>query len=281
MRSIPHPIPYQGSKRLLAGAILSFAPRNYARLLEPFAGSAAVTLAAVTKGTAKHYLLADRLEALVHLWKEILLTPDSVAENYERLWKAQDGRSAEHYLEVRQQFNRTKDPVCLLYLLTRCVKNAVRFNSDGDFNQSPDHRRKGMRPHRMRTHIRAAAALLSGRAEVRCADFEETIKEANRNDLLYLDPPYQGISRKDRRYYEQVDMDCLVTQLDRLNSRGISYMLSYDGRCGDKVYGQPLPRELGLKTVSIEVGVSAQSTLSGRREVTVESLYLSPAFGPL
>jgi len=36
---IPHPIPYQGSKRNLASQILRFFPDEINRLVEPFAGS--------------------------------------------------------------------------------------------------------------------------------------------------------------------------------------------------------------------------------------------------
>jgi site-specific DNA-adenine methylase len=42
---IPHPIPYQGSKRNLASEILRFFPANIVRLIEPFAGSAAISIA--------------------------------------------------------------------------------------------------------------------------------------------------------------------------------------------------------------------------------------------
>jgi DNA adenine methylase len=282
MLSIPHPIPYQGSKRLLARVILSFAPRRFFRLIEPFAGSAAVTLAAASRDTAQHYVIGDGLEPLVNLWKEILNSPESIASNYDFIWRAQEGRSAEHYLEMRDRFNQRGEPAYLLYLLARCVKNSVRFNRGGQFNQSADHRRKGMHPVRMRNNIRAAAALLSGRTEVRCADFSETIDDAHNEDLIYLDPPYQGVSKsRDPRYYKQVTLENLATQLERLNARDICYLLSYDGSCGEKSYGTPLPAELGLKRVSIEVGVSAQSTLAGRRERTVESLYLSPAFAKI
>ena len=50
---IPHPIPYQGSKRNLANQILKFFPKNIPRLVEPFAGSAAISIAAA------YYFKAD------------------------------------------------------------------------------------------------------------------------------------------------------------------------------------------------------------------------------
>jgi len=70
---IPHPIPYQGSKRLLAPAILSFVPKNrFKRLIEPFAGSAAVTLAAAHNQMFEEYVIADLLKPLTGIWQEIL-----------------------------------------------------------------------------------------------------------------------------------------------------------------------------------------------------------------
>jgi DNA adenine methylase len=68
MRS-PHPIPYQGSKRLLAPAILACFPKNPIRLLEPFAGAAAVSIAAVLKGRADRIVLNDINEPLMRLWE--------------------------------------------------------------------------------------------------------------------------------------------------------------------------------------------------------------------
>ncbi|MDR3323915.1 MAG: DNA adenine methylase, partial [Zoogloeaceae bacterium] len=42
---IPQPFQYQGSKRALAARILRYLPSGTARLVEPFAGSAALSIA--------------------------------------------------------------------------------------------------------------------------------------------------------------------------------------------------------------------------------------------
>jgi hypothetical protein len=57
----------------------------------------------------------------------------------------------------------------------------------------------------------------------------------------------------------------------------MSYLVSYDGRTGGKTHGRRLPPSLGLQLVELDAGRSSQSTLLGRAEKTVESLYLSPA----
>lgn len=276
----PHPIPYQGSKRRLAAAILGHAPRRVRRLIEPFAGSAAVSLAAARRDLAARYCIADRLGALAELWRAILDRPGATADGYERLWRAQRADPAAHYQAVRARFNRTGDPIALLYLLARCVKNAVRFNGSGHFNQAADHRRAGMRPERMRREIAGASSLLARRADVVSADYAELLADATARDLVYLDPPYQGVSRtRDPRYVAPLDLERFVAELDRLNRRGVPFLVSFDGSSGDRTYGSPLPAELGLRRVLLPAGRSSQGTLVGRVAETVESLYLSPALG--
>ncbi|HEY8145557.1 MAG TPA: DNA adenine methylase [Kofleriaceae bacterium] len=277
MTAAPHPIPYQGSKRRLAAAILRHAPPAR-RLVEPFAGSAAITLAAAAHGAASRFLLADRLAPLAALWRAILEDPAATARRYRRLWQGQERDPAGHFASARDRFNRTGDPVLLLYLLARCVKNAIRFNGEGAFNQAADHRRRGMHPDRMARHMARAAELLAGRTEVQAADYVDVLADAGASDLVYLDPPYQGVSGgRDPRYVAGVDLPRLVDQLEELNRRQVRYLLSFDGRTGEKHYGVPLPRALGLRRVELAAGRSSQATLSGRVADTVESLYLSPA----
>ncbi len=278
--SIPHPIPYQGSKRRLAKLILSYAPKPVARLFEPFAGSAAMTLAASARNVAQAYVIGDSLEPLAELWKAIITEPAKLADEYEDVWKAQLKHPSEHYLEVRSEYNKTRQPVHLLYLMARCVKNAVRFNAYGEFNQSADHRRKGMNPHKMRQQIRGAGRLLARRCRVECADYQVLLDEATDKDLVYMDPPYQGVSGvRDPRYHEQLDLGRLIENLERLNSRGVPFLLSFDGSLGTKEYGRELPKSLNLTRVLVNTGRSSQATLNGEAHDTVESVYLSPGLG--
>ena len=169
---IPHPIPYQGSKRRLASVILQLAPKKVETLFEPFAGSAAITLAAAARKMANRYVIGDSLEALVGIWKTILEEPENLADEYERIWRAQQEDPPTHYLMVRDEYNRSRNNAAqLLYLLARCVKNAVRFNGAGEFNQSADHRRTGMNPGKMRTQIQVACKLLAGRTTAVATDY--------------------------------------------------------------------------------------------------------------
>jgi DNA adenine methylase len=278
LMGVPHPIPYQGSKRNLASAILSYVPTKVAALIEPFAGSAAVTLAAAARGLAERYVINDLNEPLVGLWLAIIESPEKLARQYETLWRAQHENRRRYYGEVRDDFNRTGRPDCLLYLLARCVKASVRYNADGEFNQSPDNRRMGALPETMRAHILGASHLLQGRTKCLSLGYRDVLAQATPDDLIYMDPPYQGVcGERDPRYLQGVLYDEFVEVLESLNYRNIKYLVSYDGRTGGRVHGRKLPERLQLRLIELDAGRSSQATLLGRAEVTVESLYLSPA----
>ncbi len=229
--SVPHPIPYQGSKRRLAPAILSHIPANrYTRLVEPFAGSAAVTLAAASRTKFSSYVIGDALEPLIRLWKIVIDSPREAADEYETLWLRERQKPIDAYYEIRSEFNVDHNPSKLLYLLARCVKNAVRFNPSGEFNQSPDKRRTGTRPQLMKAELFAAHRLLAGKCQAVHTDFLPLFLSAQEGDLFYLDPPYQGTSEgRDQRYIAGVSRDRMIEGLTILNEKSIPFILSYDG----------------------------------------------------
>lgn len=274
---LPHPIPYQGSKRNLASMILAVIEgRRFHRFYEPFAGSAAMTVAASHAKIADTFILGDSLAPLMNIWDQILTAPHTLANTYEKIWESQLDDDEKYYYRIRDEFNQSHDPARLLYLLARCVKNAPRFNQQGQFNQSVDKRRLGMRPDKMRHEILAASTLLASRATAIYADFEATLNDANGADLVYLDPPYEGTTTGDnKRYHQGLGRERLIAALESLNRRGVPFLLSYDGQCGEKVYGSELPASLHLTRLELNAGRSSQATLNGREEVTIESLYVS------
>jgi len=275
---LPHPIPYQGSKRGIAQYILPFVPPQTATLIEPFAGSAAVSIAAASAGKAACFHLNDINWPLMTLWHEIVNDPRSIAEAYENLWNEQYGKGREYYDQVRAEFNRTHKPAYLLYLLARCVKAAIRYNPRGEFNQSPDNRRLGRRPTNMSNDIYAVSKLFKGRTIITSGDYRDTLSLATKRDLVYMDPPYQGVSNgRDQRYYRGVQFSEFVTALSELNRQGIAFILSYDGRTGNKSFGAELPSELELTRFEVDAGPSSQATLLGAKDRTFESIYISPA----
>jgi DNA adenine methylase len=276
--NVPHPFPYQGSKRGIAKYILPYFPSDVQCLIEPFCGAGAVSIAAAAHGLAKQFALNDLNKPLMDLWSEILERPRVLCDEYEKQWLEQFPDQKTYFFKVRNEFNKRHDPYQLLYLLARIVKGSVRYSSDGQFNQSADNRRSGMRPDTMRQNIFGVSALLSKKTIITAVDFRKTVKIAKKNDLIYMDPPYQGTSfTRDHRYFNGLSYEEFAEALSLMNELNLSYIISYDGITGEKAHGKLLPTSLNLKYLKIYAGRSSQATLLGNNYETIESLYLSPS----
>ncbi|HUW05772.1 MAG TPA: DNA adenine methylase [Williamwhitmania sp.] len=273
---IPHPIPYQGSKRNLAADILRFFPQKIDRLIEPFAGSAAITIASAYYFKANKFIVNDINEPLINLWEKIVNEPQTIIRDYHHIWNNQLGNEEDFYYQIRDSFNQTKEPKYLLFLLAKCVKAAVRYNAEGNFNQSPDKRRKGRLPENMRFDILNVSNLLKDKVTFHSVDYEKILDMATENDLVYMDPPYQGTAKNGGfRYMEDLNHENFVISLYKLNKRNIPFILSYDGRTDNKTYGEELPKELNLHKIEIDAGRSSIATLHSRNERTYEAVYIS------
>lgn len=99
------PFLYQGSKRKLAPDIVALIPEGARRLVEPFAGSAAVSLRALAEGRVGQAWLNDANAPLMALWEVAINRPDELAECYTQLWHAQLGDRRAFYDRVRDRFS--------------------------------------------------------------------------------------------------------------------------------------------------------------------------------
>ena len=274
---IPHPIPYQGSKRNLAQYIMRYFPGQFDRLIEPFAGSAAISIAAAYYACANRFIINDINRPLIALLNMIINRPEEIARKYENIWQTQFQDQKKHYYNyIRQKFNRNQKPEYLLFLLAKCVKAAVRYNTDGDFNQSQDNRRFGRNPSMMRKDIYAVSCLLKNKTSLYAMHYSDIFQMITTEDLVYMDPPYQGTGLNGGfNYAGIVEYTKFIDDLAYLQQKNISFILSYDGKTGQKSYGQPLPSSLRLTKIEIAAGRSSQATLLNRKEITYESIFLS------
>lgn len=279
-KAIPHIVQYQGSKRKLAPEIIKFLPQRFGRFIEPFAGMASMSIAVASENRCNKFIINDINSPLVTLLHDAIENPESLYKNYSDIWEEQflypEG-SEGHFYHIREQFNNGKyDAQYILYLIARCVKGSVRYGSSGNFNQSPDKRRNGTNPLTLLKNICAISSLLKGKCTFSSLDYKDVLKEAKIGDIIYMDPPYQGVcTGRDTRYLSGIDFKDFIVSLKDLNNRGIDYLISYDGLCGNKSYGEELPESLGLQKIMLNAGISTQSIFNGSPSQTVESLYIS------
>lgn len=284
MSAVPHLVQYQGSKRLIAEDIIKYIPEDTVRLIEPFSGTCAVSILAAQRRKCSSFWLNDINGPLIHLIEECVNNPQGLSDEYSVVWNGQflDGQNnIDYFYKIRDEFNSgARDAARMLFLLARVVKGAVRYNSQGEMNQSCDKRRCGTKPTVIQNNAHSISRLLKGKASFTCFDYRDVLKMAMPGDLVYMDPPYQGTSNKDNtrdnRYIQGVDFDEFVEALADLKERNVDFIVSYDGMTGDRRIGYLLPDDLCLTHIYVNAGLSAQALLNGKKEITYESLYLSP-----
>lgn len=283
---IPHIVQYQGSKRKLAPQILQYMPERFDRLIEPFSGMAAISIATAMEHRAGSYVINDLNKTLVEILREAIENPAQLVTDYRTVWNEQFSygeNHVEHFYVVRDRFNcGQKKPANLLYLIARCVKGAVRYGGNGNFNQSPDKRRHGTNPDTLEQNVCAISKLLKGKTSFFSLDYHDIFEMAQPGDLVYMDPPYQGVTNvRDNRYFSGVPFDEFAEAINILNSKKVDYLISYDGICGGKEYGEDLPESLGCKKIMLNAGLSSQALLLGKKSTTYEALYVSESLIPL
>ncbi len=284
-RKVPHMVQYQGSKRLLAPQILQYMPTKFNRLIEPFAGMAAISLATAYEKRTEKFHINDINAPLVSLLKEAINNPRQLINDYSVVWEEQflfGEDHIQHFYEVRERFNTGEEtPANMLYLLARCVKGAVRYGKNGNFNQSPDKRRHGTNPQTLAKNVYSISNLLKGKVTFTSFDYHEILELAQPGDLVYMDPPYQGVTNvRDNRYFAGVPFDEFAKAIEILDRKGVDYLISYDGECGGKEYGEELPTTLHCRKVMLNAGLSSQAILLGKKSTTFEALYISEALLP-
>ena len=72
---LPHIVQYQGSKRKLASQILQYMPKKFERLVEPFAGTAAVSIAAAENRMTNSFYINDLNEPLIGILEMAINKP--------------------------------------------------------------------------------------------------------------------------------------------------------------------------------------------------------------
>ena len=261
-------IKWSGSKRSQSEKIKSYVDAEFSTYYEPFIGGGSMLYAFAPKKA----ICGDICEPLIDLWNEIKNHPVELAQSYRESWGRLQSESYEVYYEIRDRFNKTHNPQDLLFLSRTCVNGLIRFNSEGEFNNSLHHTRPGIHPDRLERIIADWSEHIKG-ADFKAMDYRETVSTAKKGDLVYLDPPYFHTKG---RYYGTIDFEEFIEFLEDLNRRNVRYMLSFDGIRGDDSYLVELPKDLYKRHEMIPSGNSSFKKVMDKQSMQVlESLYLN------
>lgn len=268
MKELPPLIKWSGSKRTQAKEIVAYFPKKIRNYFEPFLGGGSV----LGFFTPQKAICGDICYPLIELWKLTQTNPSVVAKEYKKRWVQLQDRGYLYYYEVRASFNKKKSSHDLLFLSRTCVNGLIRFNKNGEFNNSFHHSRKGIKPSSFEEIIYSWSKIIKNYSFL-STDYIELTKNAKKGDFIYLDPPYFNTKG---RYFGGIDFNVFTDYLNDLNKRRIKFALSFDGLRGKKSFLVEIPKNIYKRHLLIHSGNASFNKVQNKKiESVYESLYLN------
>ncbi|MAQ13821.1 MAG: hypothetical protein CMN30_03390 [Sandaracinus sp.] len=269
-------VKWVGGKRRLLPQLEPLMPAGVERRrhVEPFVGGGAFFFARAPQNA----LLCDVNPSLVSTYEAVRDDVDAVIRALGALARR---HGKERYYAVRERYNaartgerpasQSSTAAMFIYLNKTCFNGLHRVNRKGEFNV-PMGRYKNPRILDVDRLRSASAALRS--AEITCEGFEGLLRSAKPGDFVYLDPPYEPVSRtasftnyaKDG--FSQDDQRRLRDVYAALDRRGCKLMLSNS----DVPFIRELYAEWKIDVVQAARAVNSDASARGKvAEVVVRN----------
>ena len=196
MKVVVPPIKCQGIKTKLLPFIKANIKRNDSCFwVEPFMGTGVVAF----NIQPTNAILSDKNQHIINFYKGIqdgTITSESVRSFLEYHGALLNEKGAEYYKEMRDEFNKNKDPMYFLFLNRSDFNGMIRFNRHGEFNvpfcQKPNRFAKAYIT-KICNQVERISNIIKGKNwRFICCNWQETMKMAKKGDYVYLDPPYIG-----------------------------------------------------------------------------------------
>lgn len=272
-------IKWSGSKRSQSEEIISYFPKQINTYYEPFIGGASILYQLLHSDIkVNKYICSDINKDLIDLWNMIKDRPNYLSDVYEKMWNELNinknlDQKKQYFNIVRKRFNTNRQPEDFLFISRTCVNGKIRYNKKNEFNNSFHVTRKGIEPKKLTKIIKEWSDCLN-KYNVQFIYkniFDIDSKNLNKDDFVYLDPPYAGT--KDLYYGSLNDYNKLWNWLRNCNCK---YALSFDGTCGNEDRTYEIPKDIYSKHEYIYSGISGFKKLQDKVVENVkESLYLN------
>lgn len=278
-----NPLRYPGGKTFLAGYVAKILDVNHlsgCEFVEPYAGSAAVSLQMLSRGLASKAVLVEKDPLIYCFWKSVVSYPDALCERVEGVEVSLE--TWRKFLPYRQvetpEEGKTLDLGLAGLFYNRCNYSGILMAGPlGGMKQASPYG-IGCRFNRERivSQIKAIGAL-ADQIEVVWDDALAYLKARRRhlhesNSFVYLDPPYYQERAKGlyRFHYSQSDHLNLATTIKQCY---FPWLISYDNHSfiQDLYFG----RKDDIKMQWLYLDYSAQTHKEGR-ELLISNQELPP-----
>lgn len=223
VRSYQPFLKWAGGKRWLHSQRNTLFPENFNTYIEPFAGSASI-----------FFHLAPDKAILADVNEELIGTYHAIQSDWQMVKKHlqihQRQHSKEYYYKVRSSKPRTLHTRAarMIYLNRTCWNGLYRVNLKGEFNVPIGTNTKVIMDS---DDFKSTSELLSGKTILN-QDFEVTIKMAEKDDFVFVDPPYtvkhnyNGFIKYNETLFAWKDQIRLKKCIDKAVDRGAKVLIT-------------------------------------------------------
>ena len=268
-------IKWSGSKRSQSEEIIKYFPKEINTYYEPFCGGCSVLFQLLHSDIkVNNYVCSDKNKGLIDLWNLIKINPKLVSDSYSIMWNELNiddnkERKKQYFYMVRERYNNEHNPTDFMFIMRTTTNGMPRYNNNGDFNNSFHVTRNGILPNKLEKIIYQWSEVLN-KNNVEFINQEYNNIVTNKNDFVYLDPPYANTKGM---YYGTIDYNILWNWLKQQSCK---YILSFDGKTNNEDMTQNIPTNIYSKHIYLNNGNSSFRRVIGNSNDTIvkESLYI-------
>ena len=263
---------WAGGKTQLLPQLLAAAPTQIDTYYEPFLGGGALFFALDRQNRFERAVLSDLNADLINAFVQVRDAVDDVIvalRTHEAQYVGKTVRRADYFYNVRGQtyMFAPEQAARMIFLNKTCFNGLYRVNSRGEFNVP--HGRYANPTICDEDGLRAVSEALQG-VEIRLSDFEDAVRDVNRGDFVYFDPPYIPVSDTSSFTAYTADSFGLDEQhrladiAMELTARGVSVLLSNSNHPDV----QALYHARGMSTKAVAAGRAINSVGTARGSIT-------------
>lgn len=267
-------VKWAGGKRQIVDKLLMYAPDEFNTYYEPFVGGGALLF----ELSPKKAVINDSNKELINVYN-VLRNEEKFKKMCSILNTYEKNNSEEFYYELRNKdrnkssFDRLSDykrAGRTIYLNKACFNGLYRVNSKNEFNV-PFGKKTKVNTYDIGNLITVSNYLTMNDIKILNVDFEDSVKDAQKGDFIYFDPPYDSETSIFNSYTEdgfgKEEQRRLAKVYKELSNKGCYVMLSNNNTT--------LIKEL-YKDFNIHIIEAKRSINSnGKKRVKVEEVIIT------
>lgn len=222
-----------GNKQRFAKQIVSYMPESFNNYYEPFLGSGAVLAELISQSYERiipsfnHAFGSDILPFLIGIFNLVKDTPNELTDYYSEEISKYYLSPETQYDIIRERFNNNPNPYDFCLLSRTCYSGIIRFRKNDGYMSTPRGPHKPISPNEFQNRVTEWSEILQ-KATFRNEDFQVAMSRAEKNDVVYCDPPYTH-SQSIIYGAQNFDINILWEKIAECKAKGIYVLLSING----------------------------------------------------